>query len=245
MKKTLSLLTALAFILSLASGCSLASKTQAATQAEPETLPDGYTQVYGKIKSANGNEILLVMGTLGGGSGQGPGSPSTGENTTSPAEEPSSDGVGAKSSGVQAATEGSSAAEGDMPSSNRQRPSRDGEDSPDTALPGGFTEGTGPGASQPGGDESAVDSIPGGTGAAGVGSGGGKRQSGPGGARSESTTLTYTGEERLFLIPVTAAITSGQGESARTVRFTQLAVKNVVGLTLDGNGSIVSIQIIG
>lgn len=241
MKKTLSVLIALACILSLASGCSLASGTQAATESEPEILPDGYTQVYGKIKSANGNEILLVMGTPGGGGAQGIGSPASGGNTSSPeAEAPSSDGSGVRSPRDLTVNEGSAAPEGDMPSPNRQRPSLDGETPADTALPGGSAEGTGPGTAQPGGGEAAPDSTPG-----GASPSGGRRQGSAGGARSESITLTYTGEERLFLIPVTATITSGQGNNSRTVRFTQLAVKNVVRLTLDGNGDIVSLQVIG
>jgi|GEM_PF-2873223 len=237
MRKPVSLLAALALVLSLTSGCSLASETQAATQTEPESLPEGYTQVYGKIKSASGNEILLVMGTPGGGGGQGMSGPLAGGDASVPAEEAASDGTSGAASGI-------SAAAGELSAEGRQRSSRGGGETPDTAtLPGGSTEGTGPdaaGFSLPGGVEAAASS-----GSGEAGSGSGRRQSGAGGARSESTTLTYTGEEELFLIPVTATITSGQGENARAVRFTQLAVKNVVKLTLDGNDSIVSVQIIG
>lgn len=77
---------------------------------------------------------------------------------------------------------------------------------------------------------------------------GGRRQE-RGGAGSQgmgdSLSVTLTGKEKLYLIPVTANVTTGQGDNARTIRFTQLAVKNIIRLSLDENDNILLVEVLG
>ncbi|MDL2233320.1 hypothetical protein LJC63_07045 [Ruminococcaceae bacterium OttesenSCG-928-L11] len=63
-------------------------------------------------------------------------------------------------------------------------------------------------------------------------------------ATGSQSLFTLTGEEQLYQIPVTATVTTGQGDGARTVRFTQLAVKNVVRLHLDETGAILRVEVL-
>lgn len=58
------------------------------------------------------------------------------------------------------------------------------------------------------------------------------------------TQFTLNGEEVRYQIPVTAALTTGQGENQQELRFTQLAVKNIVCLNLDKTGKIVSLEVL-
>ena len=56
--------------------------------------------------------------------------------------------------------------------------------------------------------------------------------------------FVLSGDEKNYTIPVTATITTGQGDNRTEIRFTQLAVKNVVRLDLDSNGEIISIEVL-
>lgn len=65
-----------------------------------------------------------------------------------------------------------------------------------------------------------------------------------GGQAPTQQSITLTGEEISYQIPVTAQVVSGQGENVRTISFTQLAYKNVVCLSLDEEGRIFKVEVL-
>lgn len=127
----------------------------------------------------------------------------------------------------------------------------------DRQLPEGMpntAEGRGAGSTETTDSGNQTPDMAGGRGSGGSptgegGFGGGQRQGGasgnmPGSGGSNRTTVTLTGEEKTWVIPVTAKVTSGEGENARDIRFTQLAVKNVVRLSLNAEGEILKVEVL-
>lgn len=72
----------------------------------------------------------------------------------------------------------------------------------------------------------------------------GRNQGGGDSMPGRQASFTLSGEEVTYLIPVTAGITTGQGEQAKTIRFTQLAVKNIVCLRLDQSGAVQAVEVV-
>lgn len=231
-------------------GC--ASFTDAGETPEAGVLPEGYTVVYGKVKSAFGNEIVIVPGTLNEAGQSGGMTPGALDSASPP-------GGGTTSDGGQ----GASAGEDGGADMIRQRPQggeagmggQSADAAADSAAGGG--QDIPPAGAES--DWSAARSSPQRDGAAGADSAAAASAETPqsnaasgrpggaqaGGSRGGTVSLTYADEEATYLIPVTAEITTGEGDNARAIRFTQIAVKNIVKLTLDSEGVIVSLQIIG
>lgn len=205
--------------------CLLAGCTQAAAEAvsESEALPAGYSEVYGKVKEASGNEITLVLGTLGGQSQQ---SPAGGDPPA--ARAPS---VSTPTDGADASREAPAfgAAGGAVPGARPEGSS--------VRMRGADQAPAGGGSIQPGGPDQAG-------GPSQAGNSPGQMGGIMGGGQQQGVALDYTGEEATYQIPVTAKVTTGQGESARTVSFTQIGYKNILKLTLNENGTIVSVVIL-
>lgn len=182
MRKILSILLITVILLC---GC-----TQGAAQQNYDTMSeesaDAY-EVYGKIRSASGNEIVLAIGELPDSGGWG-GNRASGESGTADGEMPN------RTSG------GNNMSDGSMP----DRASGERGTAGETRT---FSRG-----------------------AAGGMAGG--------------ISLAYTGEDRTYIIPVTAEVTMGSGENIRELRFTQLAYKNIVKLTLTGDGVITAVQVL-
>ena len=61
---------------------------------------------------------------------------------------------------------------------------------------------------------------------------------------SGGTGESFTGEDRVFIIPVGAPVTIGTGGNQRKISFTQIAVKNILRLQLDKNGNILSVEVV-
>lgn len=219
MKRTVILLLVIVVLSGLLTGCEQAVAKQQEESAD-QPLPDGYTEVYGKVKSANGNELTLALGTL----------PSS--NT------PSSSGGRA----VATSDDSGGLPAGEAPPLTPAGDSQESvEDAPESPAGRSGQRGSGNGQ-QTGGppagqDMSRPDAGGGDTAGGTMGAAGGMSAAG-------GTTLEYTGEEVTCQIPVTARVTTGQGDSARTVSFTQIGYKNIVKLTLNEEGQIVSVVIL-
>lgn len=206
---------------SVLAGCTSQMMAAESGDSAADDLQGAASTVLGKVKAVNGNEILLAIAEESQGRNQPPGESAPGGAATNenPPEE--------------------SAPGGDAPS----RGARDGSRPDSVSGEGAAPEGEIPAGDFPSGDipvgEAPAD-IP-----AGETSGAAQRgQNRQPGSQPGSFSVTLTGAEQTYLIPVTAAVTTGQGDSARTIRFTQLAVKNVIRLYLDENGAIFAVQVL-
>ena len=169
MRKILKLLV-IVILTTVLFGCNAAPAAESTLQEEPELT--AIEIVYGKIKEINGNEILLVIGTMGG------------ADTERPAR---GDGEAPAFGGERTAR-----GDGEAPAFGSERPVR--------------------------GDIQTGSTL--------------------------QVALRLTDEEKLYQIPVTAKITAGTGAGAAELRFTQLAVKNVVSLRIGENGEIIAVQLL-
>ena len=61
---------------------------------------------------------------------------------------------------------------------------------------------------------------------------------------SQLPALSFTGEEHTYLIGPSVAITSGSGEDAQAIRFTQLSEKAVVQLSFDQQNNLTAIAVL-
>lgn len=205
--------------------CYCWARSDSGSEEETESEIKAAEVVYGKIKEINGNEMLLAVGTLETAS---PGGFDRGEAAgagDAPVREGSGSGVAsAGPGGDRAAAEGNAAA-------GRTAGEAPAENAPASA-------GAGSGSEAARSDRTAQGRL---------GSGGAPDPFAGGGMNGISgmgqTSITLTGEERTYVIPVTCPITSGEGERAQTVRFTQLAVKNVVKLSFNKTGDMVAVQV--
>lgn len=215
------------------SGCGAAAAEQ--SYAGEVVLSDGEEVIYGKIKEINGNEMLLAIGTYQS-EADSPGSEEAPAQDGLRMPETAPDAAGGEG---ESATGNGSARGGMRPGNGGAAPSSSGEGQSAAEIP----EGVPGGGAWPGGGEDFPSppegrSMPGESGEVVTG----MPEGGRGGmARG---TFTLTGEERTFLIPVTATITTGQGENARTIQFTRLAVKNVVCLHLASDGEITAMEVL-
>ena len=209
--------------------------------------------VYGKIKEVNGNEILLAVGSMSGNAMER-------ENTMASATDIGRQGEAALA-GVEreppsfSGDERQSRRNGEtpMPSSERvimgeeeayspgngERPMRIAEGAQPVNIGESMIYGEGEAPSFSGGERQTREN--GGT----VPSGGerqirGEMQNG----MAMQVSLQLTGEETIYQIPVTAKITAGNNQGAAELRFTQLAVKNVVSLHFNDNGDIIAVQLL-
>ena len=252
-------LTAVLLILLLFGGCAGASAVMSARQENGKQSPEaeetsGEEQivVYGKIFAVNGNEVVLRVGT-----------PLERQMPTGDTAE------AARPSGQQSAQGSEETAEGQrtrqggtgaMPSGQNGQSAQGGEETAEgqrTRQGGtGATPSGQNGQSVQGGEETAEGqrTWQGGTGAMpsgqngqsvqGASGAGMANRAGMAGVLISGVTLEYSGEEKTFLLPVNLSITMGEGERATTVRFTQLAEKNILKLTLDANGNILAAQVL-
>lgn len=209
--------------ISLLYGCS-----QAASETTSSELPEGTQTVYGKIKEINGNEVLLAIADYNERSSMG--GPQTGQNNSENNKAPLED-------EEQAENNSPPAQDGDF----EGMPQDDGE---------GFPTGEGFPADGGGSDSSRQERYGGRGGQSGERQGG-NRQGAAGGAgggmgnsAGGASSVTLTGEEIQYQIPVTALVTTGQGDNAQTIRFTQLAVKNLIRLSIDDSGKILQVVVL-
>ena len=216
--------------------CSCNAPVTQHTNTDVETQ-EKFVEIYGKVKEINGNEVTLVLGESGIPSAQGnPDRTARWENP--PAGNSEGEGSGPMAGGVVPPGEGEDAGEASTPSQRRpsggNTPSSDGEPTFSMGERGGEAIVFGQGAPPSGaGDGNArTREAPSEGAIAGGGTVGGQ----PG--------ISYTGEEVTYQIPVTASITTGEGENARTISFAQIGYKNVLKLTMDQNGNIVSVAIL-
>lgn len=207
-------------LLLLLSGC--ANRVSAAESQADETVPAARS-VLGKIKEINGNEILLALA----------------EQSEPPRGDPGERADIGVPPGAEGAVEEQPQTGVPSPDASRQP---DGSGRPSGDMP---AEGSRGGGDSPPSDQQQAPA--GGANASGGGSGGarGNRQGGRGGQSGNAVSVTLTGEEKTWLIPVTADVSTGEGETKRTIRFTQLAVKNVVRLQLDANDNIIAVEVLG
>lgn len=290
-KQTKTLVIALCLLLILCA-CGEAAAENNTISGEAE---EAYAAVYGKIKSANGNEITVALLDYsersvspggfpsGESSGMGDMSPAEGEGTDSassggPESQPES-----SRKPPEGFPEGAGNSDGSRPAILRPDEDTEGTGATSMASSGGKPasgERPGGGSSVLTADESTQEVVseaaagaPTGGGFASQGSepvsgrpdsaaGSGDRQmpsgefdtgavnpgdgmgAGMDGQTGNTAAYTLTGEEATYLIPVTASITTGEGENARTVRFTQLGYKNVVKISLDEAGTVVAVQVL-
>jgi hypothetical protein len=171
--------------------------------------------VYGKIKEINGNEILLALASESNNDfRQSSGNPSSRSDTNSTAS-----GYEGRSGGISR-----------------------GESYDASQVQENMGEMSQRSASMPYGGAS-IPSQEGGRGQSGSGSG--QRQGTDlQGGTSPNTSVQLTGEEEIFLIPVTAILTNGQGDNANIIQFTQLAVKNVIRLYMDEEDVIIRVEVL-
>lgn len=224
MNKTTILAIVAVFALLILPACS--------TQTSAADLATGDTQaaenVYGKIKAINGNEILLAIGEY---TERTPGAdfpagewPADGDPAGSPRQRDE----------AQSSSDADSASDSSSDETDSAPPQNDGANS--EAPRGNRGERSG----GQGGDRREGQSRPEGSPDRGNGAEGMPNRQG--GMNSENVKLT--GEEKTYLVPVTAAITAGSGDAASEIRFTQLAVKNIVRLSLDEAGNILQVEVL-
>ncbi|WRS26221.1 hypothetical protein U6B65_07610 [Oscillospiraceae bacterium MB08-C2-2] len=221
-------------VLLLSTGCSTGAQPQEAQSSQQATK-----QIYGKITTINGNEITLKVGTLRQQQRQGP----EGEGERSRPDRSQENASGSE----EVAGQDESRPEGSRPSGSRPE-GAGGEGR--QGRPGGNVQADASGEEQPAspdGQQAVPEDGEQGGPEGGQGRPGG--QGGPGGGQGgmrNTVKLEYTGEETTWLIPVSATITAGEGDSASEVRFTQLAVDNIVCLTVpeEDPASILSVQVL-
>ena len=200
----------------LLAGCDIvpAAESSEAVSASAEPAKLAAEMVYGRIKEINGNEILLVVGTMG----------QTAERqrvpitaTATDTEQPRDERM--PISGERTIGDGERPAfSGErMPMGEGERPAFSGE-----RIVGDGERPAFSGERMPMGEGERVTV---GQGNAAMGQG-----------------IVLTGEEKIYQIPVTAKITAMQGSTE--LRFTQLAVKNTVCIYLDSDGDIFHVQLL-
>ena len=272
-------------IIPLCIGCASA-KTEASNTDGESSLPDGYTEVYCKVKEINGNEITVVLNddtgadqrfsadrersygppdeTGGGNAGRfSSDNAANGERIYRQGDPPSEEGGfrsgrpadGGRPSSIpnESGDGGSSDADAPgervyrqgAPPSDGERPSAVQDETVENSTEASSTDAGTPServyryGSPPSGESRAMAGR----------NANGQGMTGPSGGMDMGEMqaiafMTFNGEETSYTIPVTASVTTGQNDSARTVSFTQIAVKNILKLTLDESGRITSVRVL-
>ena len=209
----------------LLAGCDIvpAAESSEAVSASAEPAELAAEMVYGRIKEINGNEILLVVGTMGQtAERQRVPITATATDTEQPRDErmPIGEGERPAFSGER------------MPVGEGERPAFSGE-----RMPVG--EGERPAFS---GERIVGDGERPAFSGERMPMGEGERVTVGQGNAAMGQGIVLTGEEKIYQIPVTAKITAMQGSTE--LRFTQLAVKNTVCIYLDSDGDIFHVQLL-